>query len=181
MRIARCDGGEGMIQPDNDVSSVQLTIPMRAEYVGIARLTAAGVANRLGFDIEIIEDIKVSLSEVCNRIINTLKKFSSDNKAECKIDFISSADSLSIDFYVDNTELLNHFDLDSLDSHSAGANAANGAVDNHEIVNGSFGNDNYLEENFEDQLQLSLITLLMDEYDVNPGNNCLISMKKYLE
>ena len=50
-------------------NKVELTLPFKAEYVSIARLTASGVSNRMGFDIETIEDIKVALAEVCNKLV----------------------------------------------------------------------------------------------------------------
>jgi anti-sigma regulatory factor (Ser/Thr protein kinase) len=53
-----------------DEAVFELVIPLRAEYVSIARLTVSGVANRAGFDFDTIEDIKVSLSEVCNHLIS---------------------------------------------------------------------------------------------------------------
>ncbi len=49
--------------------SIKLILPFKAEYVSVARLTASGVANRVGFDIETIEDIKVAVSEVCNKLV----------------------------------------------------------------------------------------------------------------
>jgi serine/threonine-protein kinase RsbW len=48
---------------------ISLALPCKAEYVSAARLTVSGIASRMGFDIETVEDIKVAVSEVCNRII----------------------------------------------------------------------------------------------------------------
>jgi serine/threonine-protein kinase RsbW len=55
-----------MVSPDR----IALVLPYKADYVSVARLTASGIASRIGFDIETIEDIKVAVSEVCSRIIN---------------------------------------------------------------------------------------------------------------
>ena len=170
-----------MFSPKSGDSTVILTIPMRAEYVSIARLTAAGVANRLGFDIETIEDIKVSLSEVCNRIINTQIKLAVEDYTECKIQFILSRDSLGIEFYIDNINKLEFFAPDGSsiqgDVDGAGLTACNGGAGGDPPTSG----DRQMEEYYEDQLQLSLITLLMDEFVVNPKESCLVSMKKYLD
>jgi serine/threonine-protein kinase RsbW len=54
-----------MVSPDRIV----IELPFKAEYVSVARLTTSGIASRAGFDIETVEDIKVAVSEVCNRII----------------------------------------------------------------------------------------------------------------
>lgn len=48
---------------------IEITLPFKAEYVSVARLTVSGIANRMGFDIETIEDIKVAVAEVCNKLV----------------------------------------------------------------------------------------------------------------
>jgi len=54
---------------DNNLEMVKLSLPCKAEYVSTARLVASSMANRLGFDIDDIEDIKVAVSEVCSNIV----------------------------------------------------------------------------------------------------------------
>ncbi len=51
---------------------VTLKIPLKSEYVIIARLAASGFCARLGLDLDTTEDVKVSISEVLNKCI--LKK-----------------------------------------------------------------------------------------------------------
>jgi serine/threonine-protein kinase RsbW len=53
--------------PETGISQehIELVIPARAEYVAVVRLTVAGVAGRLGFSYDDIEDIKVAVSEAC--------------------------------------------------------------------------------------------------------------------
>ncbi|MBV8147830.1 MAG: ATP-binding protein [Candidatus Eremiobacteraeota bacterium] len=48
---------------------VELRIPCRAEWVALARLAAAAVANRLRLSIEDIEDIKLAVAEACTAVI----------------------------------------------------------------------------------------------------------------
>jgi serine/threonine-protein kinase RsbW len=48
---------------------VELRIPSRAEWVALARLAAAAVANRLKFSIEDIEDVKLAVAEACTAVI----------------------------------------------------------------------------------------------------------------
>lgn len=48
---------------------IHLSIPVNPEYVSIVRLTASVIANRMGFDFEEIEDIKVAVSEACNNVV----------------------------------------------------------------------------------------------------------------
>jgi len=48
---------------------VELRIPRRAEWVAVARLAIAAVANRLRFSIEEIEDVKLAVAEACTNCI----------------------------------------------------------------------------------------------------------------
>ncbi len=52
--------------------NIQLTLPINPSYVSAARLTASSIANRVGFDIDEIEDIKAAVSEACTFIIKKL-------------------------------------------------------------------------------------------------------------
>jgi serine/threonine-protein kinase RsbW len=45
---------------------VTLVVPAELEYVRIVRLTASGVASRLGFDVEEIEDLRVAVDELAS-------------------------------------------------------------------------------------------------------------------
>lgn len=58
---------------------VLLSIPCLAEYVGVARLAVSGVASRMNFSIDEIEDIKVSVSEACTNVIQHAYEDSSTN------------------------------------------------------------------------------------------------------
>lgn len=69
----------------NDI--IELTLPLKAEYVSVARLTASAIANRIGFDIETIEDIKVSVAEVCNKLIQTGSKLTENYNIIFKVSF----------------------------------------------------------------------------------------------
>ena len=85
--------------------TVSVLIPLKAEYVSIARLAASGVANRIGFDFDTIEDIKVVLSEILGRIIG---KKPSDERIT--IDFVSTGDGLKIQFNLSDNNISNIFD-----------------------------------------------------------------------
>jgi serine/threonine-protein kinase RsbW len=50
-------------------SVVELRIPSKAEWVGVARLAVAGIASRLQFSIEDIEDLKLAVAEACTNCI----------------------------------------------------------------------------------------------------------------
>jgi len=48
---------------------ITLTIPSLPELVGVVRLAISGVAARMNFTIDEIEDIKISVSEACTNVI----------------------------------------------------------------------------------------------------------------
>ncbi len=52
-----------------DALHMSMTIPCKSEFVGVIRLAISGVATRMGFNIEEIEDIKISISEACTNAI----------------------------------------------------------------------------------------------------------------
>lgn len=54
---------------DSAAGIVELRIPRRAEWVAVARLAVAAVANRLKFSIEEIEDVKLAVAEACTNCI----------------------------------------------------------------------------------------------------------------
>ena len=56
-------------QREKNAGIVELRIPRRAEWVAVARLAVAAVANRLSFSIEEIEDVKIAVAEACTSCI----------------------------------------------------------------------------------------------------------------
>jgi serine/threonine-protein kinase RsbW len=52
------------------MDSIKLTLPTKPEYVSLARLTIASVANNMGFSIGDVEDLKVAVSEACTNALN---------------------------------------------------------------------------------------------------------------
>ena len=48
---------------------VELSIPVRADLVVLARLTAATVASRAGFGVEDIEDLRLAVEELCLSLV----------------------------------------------------------------------------------------------------------------
>ena len=44
---------------------VQLSIPVQSDLILLARLTAATVASRAGFDVEQIDDLRLAVDELC--------------------------------------------------------------------------------------------------------------------
>ena len=68
--------------------AVRLSVPAALEYVRIVRLTGSGVASRLGFDIEEIENFRVALDELASMAIE-----------------VAAAGELEVTFFTTETEL----------------------------------------------------------------------------
>lgn len=80
---------EGTLQKDEIV----LILPNKPEYVSVARLTVSGIASRMGFDVEAIEDIKLALAEACT---NAIKHGCCEQNKEYKVRFVVGERSLTI-------------------------------------------------------------------------------------
>lgn len=50
-------------------NTVVLILPDKPEYVSLARMSAAALANQAGLDINEVEEIKVALSEACTNAL----------------------------------------------------------------------------------------------------------------
>ncbi|MDT3427594.1 serine/threonine-protein kinase RsbW [Paenibacillus forsythiae] len=53
----------------DDIQKVIIQLPASAEYVDIVRLNLYGIASKMGFSYEDIEDMKVAVSEACNNSV----------------------------------------------------------------------------------------------------------------
>ena len=71
---------------------IKISMPSKPEYVSLARLTASSIANRVGFNIEEIEDIKVAIGEACTNAIQH--------------GFNDTSKNYEIEFYIYDDELL---------------------------------------------------------------------------
>ena len=56
--------------------TIKMEISANPDFVSIIRLTTSGIANKIGFSIDDIEDMKVAVSEACTNAI----KHSSDDR-----------------------------------------------------------------------------------------------------
>jgi serine/threonine-protein kinase RsbW len=75
---------------------IELKIPCRPEFVGVARLAILGVASRMPFSYDEVEDIRLAVGEACTTAVERAAK---SNQANTSLIIISEiADSkLTID------------------------------------------------------------------------------------
>jgi serine/threonine-protein kinase RsbW len=51
------------------MNEIRLKIPAHADYVDLVRLCLYGIASKMGFSIEAIDDMKVAATEACNNAV----------------------------------------------------------------------------------------------------------------
>ncbi len=50
---------------------VRLTVPATTEFLRLARVTATGLASRLGFTYDEVEDLRLAIDELCFALIGS--------------------------------------------------------------------------------------------------------------
>jgi serine/threonine-protein kinase RsbW len=50
---------------DGSQDEVRLAVPATPEFLRLARVTAAGLASRLGFTFDQVEDLRLAIAELC--------------------------------------------------------------------------------------------------------------------
>ncbi|SCG84588.1 anti-sigma B factor [Proteiniborus sp. DW1] len=121
---------------ESSFDCIKLSIPNKAEYVSVVRLTTSAIASRMGFDIEEIEDIKVAIAEACT---NTLEHGSNNKEENFDIDFDMYVDKLIItvkgigkDFSTENIEELK---VEDFGEGNLGIFIINSLMDEVNIIN----------------------------------------------
>jgi serine/threonine-protein kinase RsbW len=62
------------VEAGGDTAVVELRIPARPEYVGVARLAILGVASRMRFSYDEVEDIRLAVGEACTTAVEWAAK-----------------------------------------------------------------------------------------------------------
>ncbi|MBA2176803.1 anti-sigma B factor RsbW [Halobacillus locisalis] len=136
---------------------VEVKVPAKAEYIGVVRLSISGIANRMGFTFEDIEDLKVAISEA---ITNAVKHaYKETGEGEITIGF---------GVYDNRLEVM-------VADHGGSFNLGEVKEDI-----GPYKQDDDIEELREGGFGLFLIDALMDKVEINSKYGVIVLMTKYL-
>ena len=137
---------------------IEIKVPAKSEYVGVVRLSTSGVANRMGFTYEDIEDLKVAISEAMTNAVT--HAYEESEGGEVTVGFGVYPDRLEV-MVADHG---GSFDLGEV-------KAATGPYEQSEPI------ENLREGGFG----LFLIDALMDKVEINSDHGVIVLMTKFLQ
>ncbi|MEU5787685.1 ATP-binding protein [Micromonospora purpureochromogenes] len=82
-------------QPTTDDDVVHLTVPADGGYLGVLRTATAGLAARLQFALDEIEDLRIAVDEACAMLLAIATR---DAELECR--FTVTEDALTVEVTV---------------------------------------------------------------------------------
>ncbi|SHN32022.1 anti-sigma B factor RsbW [Gracilibacillus kekensis] len=136
---------------------IEMRVPAKAEYVGVVRLSTSGIANRMGFSYEEIEDLKVAISEAMSNA--TEHAYENEEGGEVTVGFALYPDRLEV-MVADRGE---SFDLKKVKEGI-----------------GPYENDQSIDDLREGGFGLFLIEALMDKVEIKNDYGVIVLMTKYL-
>jgi len=140
-----------------EMDTILFTIPAKPDYIGVVRLTISGIASRMGFSFDDIEDIKVAVSEaITNAVQHAYPK--EDDKGQVQIKIRVFLDRIDIEV-ADNGQ---SFDIN----------------DTHKL--NSLDPTKSFEQLTEGGLGLYLIDALMDNVSITSDTGVVVHMSKFL-
>jgi serine/threonine-protein kinase RsbW len=84
-------------------ATVTLTIPALPEFVGVARLAVLGVASRMKFSYDEVEDLRLAVGEACTGAIERAARAASAGSV--RINCLMDEDALTVEVH-DNAPLV---------------------------------------------------------------------------
>lgn len=136
---------------------VEMKFPAKPDYVSVARLSIAGIANRIGFTYEDIEDLKVAVSEAITNAVT--HAYHEADEGEVTIGFGIYADRLEVMV----ADYGGSFNLQQI-KEGIGPYQDTDSIEN--LREGGFG--------------LFLINALMDKVEINNNHGVVVLMTKFL-
>lgn len=139
---------------------IEMKVPAKPEYVGVIRLSLSGIANRMGFSYETIEDLKVAISEAVTNVVSHAYR---DDEGEVNLGFGVYEDRLEV-MVADRGK---SFSLKEIHKKIGPVDEAEQHLPISELREGGFG--------------LLLIHTLMDKVEINNDYGVIVLMTKYLD
>jgi len=136
---------------------IEMKFPAKAEYVGVARLSISGVASRMGFTYEDIEDLKIAVSEAVTNVVE--HAYEGQDTGEFTIGFGVYDNRLEI-------MVADHGGSFNLQDIKGGIGPYKPTESVESMREGGFG--------------LFLINALMDKVEINNNYGVIVLMTKYL-
>ncbi|WP_342514273.1 anti-sigma B factor RsbW [Sporosarcina sp. FSL K6-1522] len=137
---------------------IEIRVPAKAQYVGVARLTISGLASRLGFTYDEIEDLKIASSEAITNAVQ--HAYRDDEEGEIVVGCALFEDKLEI-MVADNGK--------SFDFATTKQNV------------GPYNERDEVQFLREGGLGLYLMETLMDDVKVHREEGVTVFMTKYLD
>ncbi|RFU60643.1 anti-sigma B factor RsbW [Peribacillus glennii] len=137
---------------------IEKKIPAKPDFIGVIRLTLSGIASRMGFSYDEIEDLKIATSEACTNAVQ--HAYREGEKGEVKISF---------GLFNDRLEVMVSDSGKSCD------------FDQVRQGLGPYENGQNVEFLREGGLGLYLIETLMDEVKIHQHEGVTVFMTKFLE
>jgi serine/threonine-protein kinase RsbW len=107
----------------SEQDEVRLVVPANPEYLRLARVTAAGLAGRLGFTFDQVEDLRLAIDELCFGLTG-----SRGRPGTVEVHFVVSDDGLTV-------QGKGHFETDGRVALSELSEVIlNALVDEHELA-----------------------------------------------
>ncbi|MGA9466298.1 MAG: anti-sigma B factor RsbW [Exiguobacterium marinum] len=140
----------------NNVEQTVMTFPAKPEYVGVVRLVVSGIANRMGYTYDEIEDIKIAVSEACGNAVQHAYEEHQDGEVK-----------LSCGVYADRLEItIEDSGKTFADDVKRQATPVEETTEIESLREGGLG--------------LFLIEALMDDVSINKDNGVKVTMTKLL-
>ena len=137
---------------------IEMKIPAKPEFIGVMRLTLSGIASRMGFSYDSIEDLKIATSEACTNAVQHAYKGNHDGEVV-----------IGFGLYEDRLEVMVVDNGDSCDFEEVRQGL------------GPYERDQSVEFLREGGLGLYLIETLMDEVKIHQNEGVTVFMTKFLE
>lgn len=137
---------------------VEMKVPAKPEYVGVVRLSISGIASRMDFSYEDIEDLKVAVSEAITNAVT--HAYYGEEDGEITVGFGVYQTCLEV-MVADHG---GSFNLHEVKDEIGPYEQSQESVEN--LREGGFG--------------LFLIDALMDKVEINNEDGVIVLMTKYL-